>query len=75
VTGTKPDPAIEAQAAHAFSGPTLDSWAWIAKARAAASRAVAPASPPTEVSAEPAAGPSAELTATTADRLPGATPE
>ena len=38
------------------SGPTLDAWSWIARARAAAQRAVQPSEP-----AEPGAGDEPEL--------------
>jgi hypothetical protein len=55
------------------SEPALDSWAWIAKARAAARRAVAPEVPPAEAPAESSAGSPAEPPATTIDRPAGDT--
>lgn len=59
----------------AKSEPALDSWAWIAKARAAARRAVAPAVPPAEAPAESSAGSPSEPPASTIDPPAGTTPD
>ena len=45
--------SVEQEAKQAFTGETLDSWSWIARARAAARRALEPATPQLVHKAEP----------------------